>query len=78
MSSATWSKMVPILDAFRQHYRIFTAILKHDHSYKVQCYVSLCKHSIVMKQLNSEDNKISLELIMMNINQRFIKLHNLL
>ena len=70
-----------MLDVFRQNYRIcvtFTAILKHDHSYKIHCDVSLCKHSILMKQLNRENKKVSFKLWMMKINQRLIKLHNLL
>ena len=56
------------LDVLNQNYQkyiTFTAILKYDHSYKiVQCHVSLCKHIILMKQLNRKENMVSSELLM--------------
>ena len=70
------------MDVCRQNYQIcitFTAIPKYDHRYKiVQCYANLCQHIILVKQLNREDNSISFELLMMKIDQIFIKLRDLL
>ena len=51
----------------------------NNHSYKiVQCYMILCKHIILMKQLNSKDNKVSFDILMMKIDQILIKLDDIL
>ena len=63
MSSATCSKMVTMLDVFRQIYRkcvTFSPSIKVHPTYKIlQCYVSLCIHIMLVEQLNRNDNNFT-------------------
>ena len=44
----------------------------------IKCYVSLCKYTILLVHRYSEDNKVSLEILVMKIDQILSKLYELL
>ena len=57
----------------------FIAIIKYDYNYKIlHIYVGLCKHIILLEQLNRGDNTVSFELLRIKIYQILIKLDDLL
>ena len=64
MSSATWSKMASNVGHFLDYRKCmcFSASIRSYPSYKIlQCYVTLCKYIIWVKQIKREDNKILFE-----------------